>query len=391
MPRFDLLESSIYYKSQSLASIDIAGLFYQFAFLPFNMQSQTQSNWCWAATSTSVSKFYSFFSTWTQCRVAGAELSLTTCCDATVPAACNVPWYLDRALTRTSNFDHIVSGTIDFATILSEIRAGRVIGARQGWSGGGGHFMVICGCSRIGSLAFLDIDDPIYGKSTITYETFSTNYQGSGTWTHTYFTKRRFRLFYELQPLPEFVLKHIEEMAKLRHLKKGFDMSDFKPELSAAVPHHVYVAGLDMLAKGRLPEHPNSLRVLEMQGENLEAVYDFDATATDQPGLHGLNENVALNDLLSRGLEVVNRVTRTGEAEEGDSKKQELRYIKIPALYVEGFWLHGKNDKEDVVVLTRSGQLAPELQAIPFVDFLKAAEKEAKSRLSAKPDDLIAP
>ena len=38
---------------------------YSYLVLPFNMQAQTQSNWCWAATSTSVSRYYSIFSPWT--------------------------------------------------------------------------------------------------------------------------------------------------------------------------------------------------------------------------------------------------------------------------------------------------------------------------------------
>ena len=68
--------------------------------LGFDMQAQTQSNWCWAATSTSVSHFYWWASPWTQCKVANGELNLTTCCQSPVPSACNVPWYLDEASAR---------------------------------------------------------------------------------------------------------------------------------------------------------------------------------------------------------------------------------------------------------------------------------------------------
>ena len=61
--------------------------------LAFNMQAQTQSNWCWAATARSVSHYYWFLSQWSQCNIACAELSLTTCCDAPVPDACNICTY----------------------------------------------------------------------------------------------------------------------------------------------------------------------------------------------------------------------------------------------------------------------------------------------------------
>src|SRR5262245_21914601 len=107
--------------------------------LAFNMQAQTQTNWCWAATSTSVSHFYWLFSPWTQCKVANAELGHSDCCNSPVPAPCNVPWYLDRALTRTKNFVSIVAGQASFQQVRTEIDAGRPVGARIGWGGNGGH------------------------------------------------------------------------------------------------------------------------------------------------------------------------------------------------------------------------------------------------------------
>src|SRR5207344_3099259 len=97
---------------------------------------QTQTNWCWAATSTSVSHYYWFISTWTQCKVANAELGYSNCCSSTVPTACNVPWYLDKALTRTHNFVSW-SGPATFQQVRDEIDAGRPVGARIGWNGGG--------------------------------------------------------------------------------------------------------------------------------------------------------------------------------------------------------------------------------------------------------------
>jgi hypothetical protein len=97
--------------------------------LAFNMQAQTQSNWCWAATARSVSHYYWFLSRWSQCNIACAELSLTTCCDAPVPDACNVSWWLAKALQRTQNFVS-VTGPVDFAAVKAEIDAGRPVGAR---------------------------------------------------------------------------------------------------------------------------------------------------------------------------------------------------------------------------------------------------------------------
>ena len=99
--------------------------------LPFNMEPQTQTNWCWAATSKSVSQFYFPSTTWTQCKIASAELG-GNCCVSPVPSSCNVPWYLDRALTRTNNFVKVVSRSLTYDEIYSEIHAGRPVGARIG-------------------------------------------------------------------------------------------------------------------------------------------------------------------------------------------------------------------------------------------------------------------
>lgn len=151
----------------------------------FDMQRQVQSQWCWAATSASVSIFYNNGSTWTQCRVAQQILG-SDCCGS--PGPCNKPWYLNDALTVTNNFVAI-SNPLTFQQVVAELSAGRVVGARVGWYGGGGHFMVIYGYNTINGVNYYNIDDPIYGKSQITESGFLNAYQGAGGWTHSYTTK----------------------------------------------------------------------------------------------------------------------------------------------------------------------------------------------------------
>ena len=100
--------------------------------LSFSMQPQLASNWCWAATSNSVSHFYWLLSTWTQCKIANGELNRTDACNTPIPAGANVPWYLDKALDRTSNFVSIHAGQATFAQIRAEIDAGRQRGRPVG-------------------------------------------------------------------------------------------------------------------------------------------------------------------------------------------------------------------------------------------------------------------
>jgi hypothetical protein len=156
--------------------------------LSLTMQAQLQSQWCWAACSVSVSLFYDTASGWTQCSLVNAELGQSTCCQNGSTSQCNQPWYLDRALTRTGNLTSWSGGTATIAQIRSEIRGGRPLGARIGWSGGGGHFVMIAGYRSCDPDSYIDVRDPIYGSSDIALATFTSSYQGTGSWTHTYYT-----------------------------------------------------------------------------------------------------------------------------------------------------------------------------------------------------------
>jgi hypothetical protein len=120
-------------------------------------------------------------SEWTQCTVAGRELAQETCCRDGSAAHCNVPWYLDRALTRTGNLRSRQRGTIPGWRILGRLRAGRPVGARIQWAGDGGHFVVIAGArGLLGRSASVSRRSRSPPSPPVT--------RANGTWTHTYFT-----------------------------------------------------------------------------------------------------------------------------------------------------------------------------------------------------------
>lgn len=323
---------------------------YSYFVLPFTMQAQTQSNWCWAATSTSVSRYYSIFSPWTQCKVASEELGLT-CCTTPVPGACNVPWYLDKALTRTKNFVSIQGGTATWNTVKSELEKGLVVGARIGWNGGGGHFMVLHGVSSIGLTKYLHIDDPIYGKSVLTYQQFATNYQSSGSWTHTYFTKKYFYFmwFKDLVFSPA-LLKPIPE---IRPLLRVYDPSITEDAAAGGegdfgIPHHVFNVPLDVAAKGgKLPVAPVALRVMEMKRDAPVAFYDL-SLDEERPELLQMNRDAAYFDLMNAAL------GRLKAAAEGRKTVGELSLLRIPGLNMEALRLEfGGRAKSLISILPR--------------------------------------
>ncbi len=325
--------------------------------LSFTMQAQTQSNWCWAAASTSVSHYYWWFSHWTQCKVCNAELNRTDACNSPVPAACNVPWYLDRALTRTRNYVSI-TGPVTFAQIRAEIDAGRPLGARVGWSGGGGHFMVIYGYARIFGQQYLDIDDPIYGKSHLRLSDFSSNYQGSGTWTHTYYTKSYFKLPWRQVPLPDPVLRKIWESRQMLHVKQFADPQHAEQRradddsVQIGMAHRVYSLGLDRLLGERAEGGPEAvgLRVYESTDGNATAFFDVD---------EGEEGNVRQMSAAASHLEPFSRAVEAAlPLAENSARDTELRLFRVPALNFEAVWVsHEGGEKDLLLPLTSVGSL----------------------------------
>lgn len=156
--------------------------------LGFPMQKQQQTQWCWSAVATSTSLFYNPRSGWTQCILVNQEFNQNSCCQSGNGSSCNKPWYLERALQRTGNLERWNAGAASFNQVQQEIDARHPLGVRIGWSGGGGHFVILDGYDA-GNGQNLSIKDPWYGQSTYSYNAFKTGYQGMGSWTHSYYTK----------------------------------------------------------------------------------------------------------------------------------------------------------------------------------------------------------
>jgi hypothetical protein len=155
----------------------------------FSMQIQSETQWCWAAVSTSVAIFYGSVS-WTQCKVADVELSPLDCCGADASTKCNQPWYLDTALQVVGHFNRLISSNSPFGDVQTEINARRPLGCRIAWSGGGAHFLALGGWSiAADGTEYVDVYDPYYGFTQTTYPDFDSSYKSPGdAWTHTYFT-----------------------------------------------------------------------------------------------------------------------------------------------------------------------------------------------------------
>jgi len=159
------------------------------ASLAFTIQPQQQTEWCWAAVTSSVDQFFSAASTWSQCTLANDQLQQTSCCTNGSIAQCNCPWYLERSLGRVNRLRAYIQAAAPFTGVQQEINQGDPVCARIGWAGGGGHFVVIFGYDDSTPTNYVVVADPIWGVSQIPYSVFSSSYRGNGTWTHSYYTQ----------------------------------------------------------------------------------------------------------------------------------------------------------------------------------------------------------
>lgn len=154
--------------------------------LGFTMQYQEQSKWCWAATAASVDHYFNPNSSVTQCGLANYAHGQTTCCvDGSTPQ-CNKGSDTGNVLRMLSRLRSQVAQPQPFGTVDQEIMANRPVGCRIAWSGGGNHAVVISGVGDAGN-QLLTLHDSWYGTSYILIGTFTTAYQGAGSWVRTWF------------------------------------------------------------------------------------------------------------------------------------------------------------------------------------------------------------
>jgi len=159
--------------------------------LNFTVEHQEHQQWCWAAVSVSVARFYEGSSNaLTQCSIVNSQLPGNDCCAHGGILACNKPGFLDKALDTVKHFRGMISGSLKSPCMIQEIDDGRPIGARIGFPTRG-HFVAIVGYdNKDPEDVHLIVSDPTWGESTGPLQEFSSAYLGSGLWTDTYLTQR---------------------------------------------------------------------------------------------------------------------------------------------------------------------------------------------------------
>ena len=366
----------------------------------FRMEPQKMNEWCWAAIASSVSKSHNQASEWSQCKIASKVLN-RTCCDPDTNEApdknklpdmyekCDVTSHLQSALCVTDNYDASLTcdgegrirGRLTFDTVRREIEAKHPIGVRinryikDGLEDEkGGHFVVIFGY-REHPKSYLVADPLRIDENGIwmSEENFLKE------WTHSYFTRPAREPIEGVSllplPLPKFTVTEIKETDDVRLNQTGIrfgtannrhialiedaTLTDIgaadiatseSKELTLAMPHPVYVAGLSDFADSPdpLPKSSSGTRVLETVDSKLIAAYDFTGVGEADPQLvGGITSHLQLSALAS-GLQTATEVSKKNDG------SPEVRLLKVPSLDFEALWLHYGDFREDVFIPTMS-------------------------------------
>jgi hypothetical protein len=143
---------------------------------------QEKSDWCWAACAHMVLTV--FDQNVSQCDVA-SFLRETNCCLEANEGECNLACDAEDVLHIYDNFGvtgTLVDDTLSFSSIREEIRDRQQpveVGIK--WDEGGGHLIVVYGCSVDGTARFVRVHDPLFQMGEIRFSELR-RYKQQGNW-----------------------------------------------------------------------------------------------------------------------------------------------------------------------------------------------------------------
>ena len=158
--------------------------------LDFDMQGQTQTDWCWLATTTSVQLFYQPSSGQTQCNLANTMLNRNSCCQQ--PGNCNQGGDTEAALKRVGHFQAFQDGAATYRRVQEEIVDSHPVVPRIQWGTSNVfHAIAISGYTIDNdNRRYVVVEDPGGPETSMyVYETFKTQYRGNGKCVRTRFTQ----------------------------------------------------------------------------------------------------------------------------------------------------------------------------------------------------------
>jgi hypothetical protein len=166
--------------------------------LTFSIEHQDHDQWCWAAVTISVCRFYNDQRSQDQCNLVNQILAPilggNDCCQDDASDNCNMPFSLNDALSTTGHLVQRVQGVVSFADLSREIDVRqRPVPIRIVFSDFiTRHFIVVVGCMQTpDGKQSVKVADPSQSTGNITsieYAALLNDYRPGATWDESYFT-----------------------------------------------------------------------------------------------------------------------------------------------------------------------------------------------------------
>lgn len=157
--------------------------------ISFRLEQQQYANWCWAAVIISLLKYYKHpDSGISQDRLVTQTIERK---GANYNSYFDSPNVIDAVMSEYGILNTKINGQVRFDDIATQIEKGLPVVARIQWQEGGGHFIVITGCSNNSNSPTIQVQDPMHGPIEVSFQEFSGSYRSSGHWSHTFFTKAK--------------------------------------------------------------------------------------------------------------------------------------------------------------------------------------------------------
>ena len=142
------------------------------------MQTQQQTQWCWAACASSVCACAGVVPVPSQCELASRYLPGVDCCTNPLPPLCNCSENTQDVLSDLGLLIAATPGSPTFARADRELALNHVLVLRLRWLiSGGGHAMVVTE-TRVDNrgAGWFHTEDPYYGPGDWLVATFPTMY-----------------------------------------------------------------------------------------------------------------------------------------------------------------------------------------------------------------------
>lgn len=153
----------------------------------YMIDKQLQSNWCWAAITASLARFYKKNDFADQTKLVSTILSNGYCCNGKGCGMCNRPWYVGEALDHVGILRNAIPYPVSQEALIRELACNRPVVVVIKWQQSAtGHILVVSGFTR--SRQFLTWDSRGPGMRLLSFSDLCTGYEGKSLWVNTFFT-----------------------------------------------------------------------------------------------------------------------------------------------------------------------------------------------------------